>query len=288
MLMHMSATSGWAEAAEWIQVAASLLSIVLALVGLVIAWEASRDQKHSRDFAFDRGFLDDFERDIADIYSAQLLGPPAFPGEGSASLARQRLNQAVYRFMHRVSGTRAGFVDLLVILDANISTIGRLHDAGVLHDDDGQQVGQALIEMRQGARDWVYPERRRSVLVKGYHLRMNEMPDYRDADDRTRDLAIDRWLLNDDPAPLPSTRAWRNLHVRTRGLIADIRARRLRLLWWNSVLRRRDHHEWLRKHGPLPRKPKHPRYYALPVDPTVRAQEWHEYLNPKDGPQKRY
>lgn len=46
--------------ATWIQVIASLLSVILALVGLVIARDASREARSNRDFQLDRSVGDEF------------------------------------------------------------------------------------------------------------------------------------------------------------------------------------------------------------------------------------
>ena len=46
--------------ATWIQVIASLLSVILALVGLVIARDASREARSNRDFQLDRSVEDEF------------------------------------------------------------------------------------------------------------------------------------------------------------------------------------------------------------------------------------
>ncbi|EBV8528775.1 hypothetical protein KM868_10865 [Micrococcus luteus] len=87
--------------ATWIQVIASLLSVILALVGLVIARDASREARSNRDFQLDRSVGDEFA--IA-VSALSLAGRE--DGLARSDFARQ-YGDAVRLWSDRVTSPRA-------------------------------------------------------------------------------------------------------------------------------------------------------------------------------------
>lgn len=59
----------WASIATWAQVVGALLSVVLALVGLVIARSAARESRENRDYQLDRSVADDFAVTIDTLHA---------------------------------------------------------------------------------------------------------------------------------------------------------------------------------------------------------------------------
>lgn len=204
--------------ATWIQVIASLLSVILALVGLVIARDASREARSNRDFQLDRSVGDEFA--IA-VSALSLAGRE--DGLARSDFARQ-YGDAVRLWSDRVTSPRAqrqrGEVE------AFLRKLG--HTA--------EQLLPAL-PTGHGARSTNSPSLARNASRGNGHTRSNDatsssrvLEDHVDelAEPRSSpDVQVQRWLLVSDSSDNKVTQRARSVRVGLLMFVDDVRRRRL-------------------------------------------------------------
>lgn len=209
--------------ATWVQVVASLLSVVLALVGLRIARAAAREQKANRDYAMDRALADEFFQAVDQIV---------------ADIERQRIDvmTASSRFRHALSGwsrrvTQPASQEQRNEVESFLRELER-EAAMKLPADRSAQIPLldwmgytgALRRAQQITRAWSSPEARREVLTRILHERAEDMQNPRSSPG----VQAQRWLLMSDPAPGRAARFWGSVRVSWLMFADDVKRGRVR------------------------------------------------------------
>lgn len=229
--------------ATWIQVIASLLSVILALVGLVIARDASREARSNRDFQLDRSVGDEFALAVSALSVAGGQDRP-----DRSDFAR-RYGEAVRLWSSRVTSPRAqrqrgeleGF---LRKLGHTAERLLPMSSAGRMEPAAHTEYELTLARAQRLTREWAYPEQRRSVLSEVLHNNVGELAEPRSSPH----VQVQRWLLVSDPSDSKTVQRVRAARVGWLMLVDDVRRRRLgRTIreWFVSVrLARREMHAY--------------------------------------------
>jgi len=209
--------------ATWLQVAASLLSIVLALIGLWIAVRVAREQRDNRDFQLDRELADNFghrlDRLLAELDRGQI----------DVTTASLGYRDALKVWASRVTQTSTGrerreiesFLVELEMSAARGMSVRRGEPADILAS---VTYSGAFHRAQHITRAWSYPEQRREVLTSILRDRASEMPNPRSSPK----VQAQRWLLVSNPHRRQIIRAFRTARVFWLMTLDDIRRRRVR------------------------------------------------------------
>ncbi len=208
--------------ATWLQVAASLLSVILALVGLVIARDAARQAGSNRDFQLDRAVGEEF---AAAISSLSLEDRRTFLGRDEMA---RHYGDAVRAWDSRVTSPRAqrqrreveGF---LRKLGHSAERLLPSTPAETMEPVAHMEYELTLARARRITREWAYPEQRRGVMAEILREQAGEMSEPRSS----VDVQVKRWLLVSDPSNSRVAQRARVTHVWWLMLVDDIRRRRL-------------------------------------------------------------
>lgn len=215
------AEEGAASLATWLQVIASIASVVVALVALVIARRAARDQRVSRDYQADRAAADDFAAEL----DALVKDIPR--GRFSIQLIRLRFAEALARYIGRVSHSRhqrerGEFRHYLATIEADASH----HLPAAMQGEmrAGFDYASSYDRIILVARDWAYPERRRAILADY----LASLPATPSDPSENRELQVERLLLATDPSSSRVAQMWRVGRVARRQFVDDLRNRRVK------------------------------------------------------------
>jgi len=156
--------------AAWVQTIASLLSIVLAIGGIVLAYlgiriarTTAKGQIANRSFASDQSHADTF------VATVEGIEPHAFlTGEPSENPTFKELSTACEKYAQHVSDAGLGVSMYFKARQGKIyqrmihREFGSSYDPGA----DVLAINAQLIDIVQTARSWVYPERRGQMSKK--------------------------------------------------------------------------------------------------------------------------
>jgi len=182
--------------ATWVQVVASVVSTIAAILAIGIAVSASRAQRRDRDFPSDKAYADAFVERVADLSLALTTGAM------SREDASHAFNQAVAGYGTRARYDRDEIRGWLSQLDQRADALLRQGRGPLTYPDTAAY--DAIVQRAcKVATDWAYPERRRSVLTEFYgehaeELRTIEQPDTM-APQYSPDVQVAIWLLNGLP-----------------------------------------------------------------------------------------
>jgi hypothetical protein len=252
--------------ATWVQTIASLLGIIVAVSGIVIATRTFRDQRANRNFQSDRAYADEFERVVSAIRADELLiTSPTVTADPSESVSQYWALPASHALNHAMSNyCRA-------VTNADISVAGYFTgcEMAILrwnkalneeaHTTIEMGVNGELRKIRDVARDWVYPERRPDVMMTVYQWQIDQQ-EREGVPVENRQLQIDRWMTNAFPSTSRIVQAWRRLLLWVRVLGHDVRRGRLRERIANA---RATHQENRHMRKKFPRK-QYPRVRPKP------------------------
>lgn len=235
--------AAWSALATWAQVVGSLLSVVLALVGLGIARSAARETRENRDFQLDRSVADDFASTVDALYADYESG------RGDIAVMSMGFRAAVTTWAGRATSTglqvsRGEVPGFLIQAERDAQRPLRARE-GVDAAATWRYLG-VLTQAKRLTRAWSYPERRRDVLREILLERAEASPYPR----HSPRVQMQRWMLVSDPSPRRAVQATRQLRVFLAILLDDVRAKRLRRTireWWVYTRRAREERQAFRQ-----------------------------------------
>ncbi|MET3467919.1 hypothetical protein [Microbacterium sp. 1262] len=209
--------------ATWLQVAASLLSIVLALAGLWIAVRVAREQRNNRDFQLDRELADEFGRRLDKLLAELQRGriDVTTASLGYRDALREWASRATHTSIGRERREIESFLTDIEMSAARGMPASRQERADVLA---ALSYSGAFHRAQHITRAWSYPEQRRDVLTTVLRDRAAAMPNPRSSPD----VQAQRWLLVSDPHSWRTIRAFRTARVYWLMALDDIRRKRVR------------------------------------------------------------
>jgi hypothetical protein len=224
-------------------VVGSLLSVVLALVGLGIARSAARETRENRDFQLDRSVADDFASTVDALYADYERG------RSDIAVMSMGFRAAVTAWAGRATSTglqvsRGEVPGFLIQLERDAQRPLRARE-GVDAAARWRYLG-VLTQAKRLTRAWSYPERRRDVLREILLERAEASPYPR----HSPRVQMQRWMLVSDPSPRRAIHAARQLGVFLAILSDDVRAKRLRRTigeWWVYTRRAREERQAFRQ-----------------------------------------
>jgi hypothetical protein len=198
VLRFDAATDQALLAAAWWQIGASIAAIVLALLGIALAYRAAADQRANRAFPSDRAHAEEFAKATKEITGAGIL---------ASKFERQSwfgaLQQARARYNETVSNAEAAFGTYFTKIEGEILALAEREEQG--NATIPRQTAETLIDfnldrIRDNARNWVYPEQRVSILTNMLEQQLAARESESPSGITNRRLSLKRSLIVADPS----------------------------------------------------------------------------------------